>query len=516
MTGATEPRIHTEPLRELTPETSLGFSVCDFATEILGTTLMPWQRWLFIHALEIVGDFEGEWHFRFMTVVVIIARQNGKTFVGKVLAAYFLYVLGVSLILGTAQDLEQAEDTWAETVEAIQSVPELKAEIEHVWYTNGAKRLSLTGGRSYRVKASTAKAGRGKSADLVLVDELREHKDFGAWGALAHTTLAKPDSLKWCMSNAGDGGSVVLRHLRQVAHAALGDPDGICAATGSYEAVPDDEADASTTGYFEWSAEPGADPSDRSQWALANPSLGYGLLTERALADSYANDTRDVFLTECLCQWVTATADPPFPAGAWEEGTDPGSAPAADSPVAYGVDVAADRSKSSVAVAAVRPDGSWHGELVAYRSGTAWLRDWFAGRADPARPMRVGVQASGAPASAFCDILAAVDGVDVVECKGRDVCAWAGRLWDAVAACAPDAPDGHAAPLRHRPQPALDLAAQVAATRPLGDGAWAWDRHKSTEDISPLVALTMALGAAQAAPDEPVESAYETYDLMTL
>ena len=87
----------TPPLRELTPETSLGFDVIDFARDVLGEVLLPWQEWLFVHALEIVGDFDGEWHFRFRTVLVLIARQNGKTFVGKILAAYFLFVLYVGL-----------------------------------------------------------------------------------------------------------------------------------------------------------------------------------------------------------------------------------------------------------------------------------------------------------------------------------------------------------------------------------------------------------------------------------
>lgn len=108
-------------------------------------------------------------------------------------------------------------------------------------------------------------------------------------------------------------------------------------------------------------------------------------------------------------------------------------------------------------------------------------------------PMKVALQGRGAPWSAFAEILGAIDGVEVIECEGKDVAAWAGRLWDAVASADPEG-DSDAAPLYHRTQPALDLAAQIAATRPLGDGAWAWDRNKSLEDISPLVALTMAHG----------------------
>lgn len=72
-----------------------------------------------------------------------------------------------------------------------QDIPDLASEIEHVWHTNGAKRLSLTGGRDYRVKSSTRRAGRGKSGDLIMLDELREHQDFQAWGAISKTTMAR-------------------------------------------------------------------------------------------------------------------------------------------------------------------------------------------------------------------------------------------------------------------------------------------------------------------------------------
>ena len=49
--GRTEPRLWTKPLRELTPATSLGFEVIDYARQILHIELYPWQQWLLIHAL---------------------------------------------------------------------------------------------------------------------------------------------------------------------------------------------------------------------------------------------------------------------------------------------------------------------------------------------------------------------------------------------------------------------------------------------------------------------------------
>ena len=125
--GSEVPRVYTPPLRELTPDTTLGYDVVRFAEDILKLRLNPWQRWLFIHALEIEGEFSGTWRFRYRTVVVEIGRQNGKTFVGMVLALFMLYILGMALVLGTAQDLEQAEDTWNAVVEMAQADPRLAA-----------------------------------------------------------------------------------------------------------------------------------------------------------------------------------------------------------------------------------------------------------------------------------------------------------------------------------------------------------------------------------------------------
>lgn len=78
MKGVTEARVFTPPLRELTPETSLGFAAIQYAKEILHKSLYPWQEWALIHALEIIGSLDGEWKFRFRTLLFLISRQNGK------------------------------------------------------------------------------------------------------------------------------------------------------------------------------------------------------------------------------------------------------------------------------------------------------------------------------------------------------------------------------------------------------------------------------------------------------
>ena len=95
MMGKTEPRIFTPPLRDLTPDTSLGFACIAYATDVLHKTLYPWQKWALIHLMEIIGDLSGEWRFRFRTVLILISRQNGKTVLSEVIASFFLNVLCV-------------------------------------------------------------------------------------------------------------------------------------------------------------------------------------------------------------------------------------------------------------------------------------------------------------------------------------------------------------------------------------------------------------------------------------
>ena len=517
--GSTEPRIFTPPLRELTPKTSLGFAVIEFAMDVLDVRLLPAQEWLFIHALEIIGDFDTGWYFRFRTVLVLMARQQGKTMMSEILALFFLYALGVQLIIGTSTNLDAAEEVWDGVVDIAETNEELAEEIEDIKRSSGRKTITLSGRRRYRIAAANRKGARGKSGDLILLDELREHQDFSAWSAVTKTTMARPNAIVWCMSNAGDGSSVVLRNLRMKAHKKLGDPDGINRDAGNtmiqYEELEDFDDD--TLGLFEWSAHPDAVITDRDEWALANPSLGYGFVTERSLASACATDPPDEFKTECLCQWVTSTVTPPFPVDSWDAGKDENSTIAKDSPLWWGVDVSSDRAHASIAVCGIRPDGAWHIELVEYRSGTGWLVKWFQNAAPNYSGMKVALQSKGAPIGSMMDVIGAIDGIEIIECKGKDVAGWCGRMYDAVASSTET--DIDAVPVYHITQPALDLAANIAATRPLGDGAWAWDRNKSMEDISPLVAVTMALGSAtqvEVGKPKVYESIYNTRGVLVV
>lgn len=488
MKGKTEPRVWTKPLKELTEENTLGFLFCRFC-ESIGVDLLPWQRWLAIHALEI--ETEGDkWRFRFRIVVILISRQNGKTFFEVLLNLFFLYGLKSHLVLGTAQNLDTAVETFEDTVSQIESTPELNNLLEQVRRGAGRRELSLKTGDRYKVLAANRKA-RGLSSDLVMMDELREQTDWDAWGAISKTMMARPTAILFGLSNAGDVSSVVLRHLRLQAHSLLGDPDGVASARSNLGGGDTDEA----VGLFEWSAEPDCPIDDMEQWAQANPSLGYGFLTERALKSAMQTDPEAIFRTECLCQWVETRLPEPFPEGAWQGGVDPKSSIREDSELFWGIDMSQDRKWTVISVCGLREDGNYHIEVVDRRIGTEWAVDWFKQRAPKYREMKLAFQERGAPVSGLAEQICTIEGVTRLAQGGPDLSAGWNRFFDAVSACAPDTNRG-GVKCFHLPQPTLDTPAKTCQLRNLGGGIMLPDRTKSPDDISSLMACAMAYAGA--------------------
>lgn len=504
--GAEVPRIYTPPLRELTPETSLGFEAIEFAEQVLGIQLFPWQKWTLIHALELRPDGG----FRFRTVVLLVARQNGKSTLLLVLTLWRMFVDEAPLVLGTAQNLDLSEELWQEALDVVQATPELADEVPDtaVVRANGKKSFRTKTGQRYKVTTATRKGGRGMSGDLILLDEIREHATFDAWSAVTKTTMARPRAQIWAASNAGDTLSVVLRRLRALAHRALGWPDGqdeseaIGLGPSDLADGGDDDDQDDSLALFEYSAPPGCALTDRDAWAQANPSLGYAV-TETAIASARHTDPEAAFRTEVLCQWVTSTAVGPFPAEEWEATTDNNSRLDPDSPTIVAIDVSWRREHTTIARSGYRTDGKPHLEITADRAGTDWVIPWLEERRD--KIDAVVVQTNGAPASTLVDQIDRAE-IPRLDWSGGDLGRAHGIAYDAITEKR----------VHHMQHPGLDLAAATAHTKPSGD-AWVIDRKSSPHDAAPVIAFVAALWALeQDLPDEAPISAYESADLVFL
>ena len=499
MMGYTEPRIFTPPLRELTPETTLGYAACEYAGDVLGKTLYPWQEWALHHMLEITGDLRSEWHFRFRTVLVMVSRQCGKTVLSEVLASFFLNFLCVDSIFGTSLSLDKAEEVWEAVVNDQDTIPELSSEIERVSRTNGNKRMILTGLRQYKVGAPTRRAGRGDSNDLVMLDEIREQRDWETWSAAVASTNAKPNGLVVCFSNAGDPDSIVLRQIREE---AIGQIEGTDAADFG------GDVDAASLGLFEWSAPEGAATDDMDALAQANPALGYGYLTERALMSNRQTFPEMKFRSECMCQQVETILPQPFPDGAWNAGVDETSKIAPESEIMYGIDMSQDRRWTTIAACGMREDGNYHIEVITRRVGTEWAIDWFRARARR-HPMKLAFQSRGAPVAGLAEQICTMDGVERVAIEGSALTSGWGRFWDGIAASTPEENRG-GVKIFHLPQPVLDAPAKTCQTRNLGGGAAVPDRVKSPDDPAPLIACYVAFTAMTVVEVMKTNKVYES------
>jgi hypothetical protein len=502
--GQEVPTIFTPPLRELNENTTRGYECIAFAENVLGLELYPWQKWLLIHALEILPNGK----FRFRTIILLVARQNGKSRVLQVLSLWRMYIDGAPLVIGTAQNLDVAEEQWNMAIELAQDNEDLAEEIAHIDRTNGKKAMRLSPNedlglptRRYKVAAANRKGGRGLSGDLILLDELREHTNWESWSAVTKTTMARKKPQVWAASNAGDAASVVLRKQRETCLRAL--------RTKSTA--------KSTMGLFEWSAtvwDPkGGDDqtgawvnlptSDRKGWAMANPSLGWGDFSLEGLEAAFESDPDPVFRTECLCQWISTAAMGPWKTGHWESLIDKQSARGATQGYWFGVDVSWDRNYSAISVAGFRDDGLIHVEVIAYRAGTDWVVPWLAERKDREGLLGVVFQENGSPVgSLIADMLNAK--LPMLGWSAGELGKGTGRFFDLV----------KDSKIRHRgSQDALNLAASTAATKPVSD-YWLWDRKRSPFDISPLVAVNAAVWALTRAEEETQSSAYDDDELM--
>jgi hypothetical protein len=471
----------------------------DFARDPLGIEPIPWQRWLLIHSLELRNG-----RFRFRTILILVARQNGKTTIIEVKNLWKMFVLQVPLVIGTAQNLDISEESWDKAVEIVESIPELAAEVPPdggIVRNNGKKALKLLNGSRWKIAAVSRKGGRGLAGDDVNLDELREHLDWLAWGAVTKTTMARADAQVFAYSNAGDDRSVVLNELQAKGRAAALNPADADPTLGHFEWSAPDDVRCTCVRVPDGPHQPQCRLWDRKVWGQANPSLGY-MITEQAIVSALTTDPEPIFRTEILCQRVE-TLVPQWqviPHAAWLDNEDPDSRLAGRP--AYGVYVPPDRSYAAIAAAGAREPGGRLIEITSsdegydYRPGAGWVV-----------PRLLELESHN-PSVVVIDDKALADeaeaaGLVVHRAKVADVVTGCQLLYDGVAGEHLRARDVY-----HLGQDVLTEAIKNAVKRDVG-GSWAWARRDLTKDVTTAAAASLALfGHCTQRVHRPVEQPF--------
>lgn len=387
--GCPTPRIESVP----EGDPARGDEAIVFATDELRVDLMDWQRYVLRAACRTTPT--DTWAAR--TVLVLVARQQGKSFLTACRILAGLWCWGERLAIASASSRDIALELFRTTLEMAE---EADLPIERVRKAIGSEEVIFTNGSRYKVVSATSRGSRGLSCDLAVIDELREHKTFEAYDGIEKTRRSRPSSQAWCISSEGDFQSAVLDLLAGQGRAAAeaGVPGPLC--------------------FLEWSAAPALDRADPRGWAQANPALGI-TLTREVIEAELVSDLGTTFERECLNRRV-AVARPWLPSGTWDRCGDADASVSDDAvgEVVFALDASPD-FQASIAVGWRRPDGRIHVELVTVSDSTWGAEHVLRGLIERWRPRCLSIVGRG-PAEPVGARLAA-DGVELQALSNVDV-----------------------------------------------------------------------------------------------
>ncbi len=304
--------------------------------------LDDWQRWLIRHLLETYPPWWPIKHLRgqlrYRQIVVSVARQNGKSVIGAILAFYFLalHVKGPRVV-GTASVESQAKIVYDRVRYAVENNEALLREIKPT-ASRGIQRRDGSG--AYQTLPAKESTAQGEPITGCLYDEL--HLGLSAlWDALVQGQKARRNSLLVGITTAGDSDSLLLKRLYGEGEAAMQAAEGACRAAA--EAIAAAESVVTTAydeltkgderfGFFVWESEtaefgPDYEPTEADVIA-ANPAVACGrvdLVTVmsdtrklwRAGKDEDGITGRDRAIRYVMNRFVDGASDAVVPLGLW-------------------------------------------------------------------------------------------------------------------------------------------------------------------------------------------------------
>lgn len=438
-----------------------------FLTSSYGLTPDPWQ----MHVLRNWLGYREDGKWAHSKCGLSVPRQNGKNCVIEIREIFGMVALGEH-ILHTAHEVKTARKAFKrlqhffgnKANDPDAAFPELNALVKEVRNTNGQEAIVLWKdandhtkgeGGSVEFVARSNGSARGFTIDIVVMDEA-QHMNDDSLEALGPTTRAAPTKNRqfiWTGTppKPEETGEVFTRIRTQ----SLERRTRMC--------------------WDEWAMDDDGDPNDVQQWLKANPAIGYRLTLEEVEEDrdTYSDEG---FARECGGCWRFAGTGAVIDPDSWSRVGD-GSSVITD-PVAFALDIGPKRDSASIAVAGARADGIYHVEVIDNRMGTDWVLPRLTQLVAQWQPVAVVVDG---PASSVVPELESLR-VPVYKTTPNELGAACGMFYDAVMGRT----------LRHVNQSLLTSAIDSARQRPLGD-MWAWGRKLTETDITPVVAVTLAL-----------------------
>jgi hypothetical protein len=458
--GAQRPQFEHRPAAVVS---SAGSEAVDLAAAA-GIVLDDWQQ----HVLEVgLGErVDGSWAA--FEVGIIVPRQNGKN---EILAARELAGIVLfkdDLITHSAHRADTTLEQFRKMDQLAEDFPDFGRLVKRVSRVNGHEAIELKGGRRIRFVSRQRNPGRGFSGSCVVLDEAFD-LEAKAVGAMIPTLSTREMAQVWYASSPPHDDSRVLHGVRRRGRAGEG----------------------GRLAYFEWSNPADVDPADRDAQYAVNPAMGVRISEDFIDAErELMKDIPEEFLREIMGVAEEPLSDGDGTVPTWSVLVDADSSIASHHRIA--LDVSPDRKWASFGAAGRRADGRVHVEAWERRPKTDWVLEVGKASWDLLKiPIRI---QTGSPAASFIGPFRE-QGVEVVEVSAAEHAQALGQFLDA---CANDG-------LRHRGGAMLAAAVRGALVRTSGD-VDVWARRTSKVDITPLVAVTLAVGGV------PSDEQYEVLD----
>jgi phage terminase large subunit-like protein len=328
--GATKPRVHSPLLKGA----SRYQEVLDMIERLKMDKLMPYQEFV----LKDMMAVDKKNNYRRKTSLLLISRQNGKSHLGRVRVIWGMFFGGEKKVIIMSANRATSLMLFREIAWIIESTPELKAMTKAIRYANGGERIELLNGATLDVISDNSSSPRGRTADLLWIDEIREISEDG-YKAAVPVTRARANAQTFLTSNAGDHFSSVLNGLVERAK----------------------DYPPETFGYYEYSApqyckiDITSDYFWREAVAPSNPALGF-TITKESIEEAIATNPIEQTRTETLCQWIDSLQSP-WPHGILEETSDSTIEMAVGAYTVFAFDVSPSRRNGSLVAGQLLPDG---------------------------------------------------------------------------------------------------------------------------------------------------------------
>ena len=356
--GTTKPRLHSVPMTGASRIAEL-----EEIAELIGKPLLPWQK----HVGKDILSIDKKGMFIKKSSLLIQARQNGKSHFARMMCLAHLFRFDSRNVLIMSSNRSMALTSFREMLYDIEGTPALMAMVKQIRHANGTESIELLNGARLDVVAATRDGSRGRTADFLWIDELREIDEQGFTAAVP-TTRARPNAMSLYSSNAGDAFSTVLNNMRE---RCLTNPP-------------------KSLGYYEYSAEQYCkidySPAFWQQVANANPALGY-TISKESIEEAIGTSSLEATRTEILSSWIDALQSP-WPMGILEETSDSTLELSPGAYTVFGFDVAPSRRTASLVAGQILPDG---------RIGIGILEQWTSQVAVSDLTIAAGIKA-------WCDI----------------------------------------------------------------------------------------------------------------